>query len=46
MDRDDANPLMPELARVEERVTETADTISLRLSYNGSVTVHGQKRYF
>jgi NAD(P)H-flavin reductase len=33
MDRD--NPLLPELARVEERITESADTISLRLSRAG-----------
>ncbi len=32
--RDD-NPLLPEMARVEERITETADTISLRLSRAG-----------
>jgi NAD(P)H-flavin reductase len=29
---DSTNPLLPELARVEERITESADTISLRLS--------------
>jgi NAD(P)H-flavin reductase len=29
------NPLLPEMARVEERITETADTISLRLSRVG-----------
>jgi len=32
VNRDSDNPLLPELARVEERITETADTISLRLS--------------
>jgi len=35
MDLENDNPLMPELARVEERVAETADTISLRLSRAG-----------
>jgi NAD(P)H-flavin reductase len=35
MDMENDNPLMPELARVEERITETADTISLRLSRAG-----------
>jgi NAD(P)H-flavin reductase len=33
MDIAENNPLMPEMARVEERITETADTISLRLSH-------------
>lgn len=32
MATDSDNPLLPELARVEEKTTETADTISLRLS--------------
>lgn len=32
MPRENDNPLLPEIARVEERITETADTISLRLS--------------
>lgn len=35
MDMENDNPLMPELARVEERIVETADTISLRLSRAG-----------
>ena len=35
MDMENDNPLMPEVARVEERVAETADTISLRLSRAG-----------
>jgi sulfhydrogenase subunit gamma (sulfur reductase) len=35
MDMENDNPLLPELARVEERITETADTISLRLSRAG-----------
>ena len=32
----DNNPLLPEMARVEEQITESADTISLRLSPLGS----------
>ena len=35
MDVVENNPLLPEMARVEERITETADTISLRLARAG-----------
>jgi len=36
MDGIENNPLLPELARVEEKTTETADTISLRLARTDS----------
>jgi sulfhydrogenase subunit gamma (sulfur reductase) len=32
MDKDNDNPLLPEMARVEDKIIETADTISLWLS--------------
>jgi len=36
MDRENDNLLMPEQARIEEKIPETADTISLRLSRPGA----------
>jgi NAD(P)H-flavin reductase len=45
MDKND-NPWMPELARVEERIVETADTISLRLSPDGAPPRVGQPGQF
>jgi len=36
MDMVQGNPLLPQMARVEERITETGDTISLKFSGPGS----------